>query len=81
MSQDIFTRDNLLRVENPNILVGESPVKYRVEEIYLDGKLKCFFTREKQFKQVKGYKLSPVLISALFRGGGITTYFNNTLVG
>jgi len=26
MSQDIFTRDNLLRVENPNILVGESPV-------------------------------------------------------
>jgi len=40
MSQDIFTRDNLLRVENPNILVGESPVKYRVEEIYLDGKLK-----------------------------------------
>ncbi|ALX09017.1 hypothetical protein M972_112093 [Acetivibrio thermocellus AD2] len=41
----------------------------------------CFFTREKQFKQVKGYKLSPVLISALFRGGGITTYFNNTLVG
>jgi len=30
----------LLRVENPNILVGESPVKYRVEEIYLDGKLK-----------------------------------------
>ncbi|HOM02167.1 MAG TPA: hypothetical protein PLH43_04995 [Acetivibrio sp.] len=40
MRQDIFPRDNLLRVDNSNLLIGESPVKYRVEEIYLDGKLK-----------------------------------------
>ncbi|GAE88442.1 hypothetical protein [Acetivibrio straminisolvens] len=40
MKQDIFPRNNVIRVDNPNLLIGEAPVKYRVEEIYLDGKLK-----------------------------------------
>ncbi|HHV30107.1 hypothetical protein [Acetivibrio mesophilus] len=40
MKQDIFPRNNVFRIDSPNVLIAETPVKYRVEEIYLDGKLK-----------------------------------------
>lgn len=40
MELDIFPQNNVRRSYNPNALIGETHVKYRVEEIYLDGKLK-----------------------------------------